>query len=263
MLCVHILMLCGQMEDAFSNVNNFFADIMQIVEYARCPYINYVFTSTVNNAFCEEVFSGVYIMWITMTIGVTCLLFTMIVAGLLYPHYRANFVTRIRRLCCVCIFTLKGIHKLTRRRLKRHVLRKFLDDAEFDDISTTTGSSVVYDERSYSDEDSVLDDVFFTDDSASGDSDGDVSFRSNLDDELDIELAQVRYLRGSMISSERNVLHRYTTPRPLPPCSPVACTNDEACDGVSQLEETEVSDGRASDDNEVHGSNGNEELDRY
>jgi hypothetical protein len=200
------------MKEAFSNVNNFFRDIVLIVEYARCPYLNYAFTSAVENGFCEEIFSGLYVMWITMTIAVTCLLIMMVAAGLLYPHYRAKFATRIRRLCCVCILTAKGLRKLCRRRVKHSVLRRYLDEDNFDDLSSN-GSSVLYDERSYTDEDSVLDDVYFSDDS-SHDSDyvSDTEGAEGVDDGLGIEMAELPRSRDDALgSSDHNILHRYAS----------------------------------------------------
>ena len=80
-----------QTTDAVDSVQSMFLEIISIVEYARCEHLNRVWSEVVEDGFCEEVFSGFYVLWVSQLAAAACLFVLMVLTSMVYPSYKGRF----------------------------------------------------------------------------------------------------------------------------------------------------------------------------
>ena len=64
--------------DALLSVKNMFVEIINIISYAQCEHLNIVWTGVVEDGFCDEVFSGFYVFWVSQLCAAACLFVLMV-----------------------------------------------------------------------------------------------------------------------------------------------------------------------------------------
>lgn len=84
------------MEDDFSKIS---AHVLNIIEFARCPYINELYTNLVLDSFCTSSHAGFYNIHVSHLSTLIVFFFLMVNAALLYPHYKGK---TLRHICFCC-----------------------------------------------------------------------------------------------------------------------------------------------------------------
>ena len=85
---------------ALGGVQDMFEQVIVILTYAQCPHLHKVWSEVMEYGLCDEVFSGVYVMWIAQLTALACLFVLMLLAAVVYPSYRGRFY----RTLCWCFY---------------------------------------------------------------------------------------------------------------------------------------------------------------
>jgi hypothetical protein len=74
---------------------------LNIVEFARCPYIYDIYSHMMLQGFCDDSYSGFYNVHVSHLSTLTVFFALMVNAALLYPHYKGKTLKHL----CFCFYS--------------------------------------------------------------------------------------------------------------------------------------------------------------
>mmetsp|Transcript_26284 Transcript_26284/g.44341 ORF Transcript_26284/g.44341 Transcript_26284/m.44341 type:complete len:249 (+) Transcript_26284:1335-2081(+) len=84
------------MEESFKEIS---ANALNIIDFARCPHINRMYTQLVLDGFCADSYSGFYNIHVSHLTTLIIFFCLMVNASLLYPHFKGQ---TLKHLCWCC-----------------------------------------------------------------------------------------------------------------------------------------------------------------
>jgi hypothetical protein len=88
-------------EVALNSAAQMFSEIIDIVSYAQCEHLNIVWRGLIEDGFCDQVFSGLYVFWVSQFTAAACLYVLIVLSAIVYPDYKGRFL----RTACWCFYS--------------------------------------------------------------------------------------------------------------------------------------------------------------
>jgi hypothetical protein len=92
------------METSFNEIT---ISALNIVEFARCPYIHDIYSKLMLEGFCKDSYSGLYNIHVSHLATLTVFFALMVNAALLYPHYKGKTLKHL----CGCLYSKEVLEK--------------------------------------------------------------------------------------------------------------------------------------------------------
>ena len=92
------------MEESFQDIAH---SALDIVEFARCPYIHKIYSHIMLEGFCADSYSGLYNIHVSHLATLSMFFALMVNAALLYPHYKGKTMKHL----CPCCFSKEVLDK--------------------------------------------------------------------------------------------------------------------------------------------------------